>query len=105
MFCYSDTALQFLDRMAGELGLPMKKIEVRGSVKKAVMITSLTFELGKISFPAFLVSQPLGLSRPSRVGNYMGRLEPHHEIRSAEFPHRCCACLSGMSLSQIKAYC
>lgn len=51
LFCFSDTALQFLDRMAGELGLPMRKIEVCGSVKRAVMLTWQTFESGKNAFP------------------------------------------------------
>lgn len=105
LFHPSDAALGFLGRMAEELGLPMKKFEVRLSEADSNVSIISTWTWYPLS-PHFFWPPPLGLSRPSGVGNHMGRVEPCPEIHPAELPHRCCTCLSGVSffLSQLKLF-
>lgn len=72
------------------------------SVKQTVMLASLA--LGNAT--RSLYPPPLGLSRPSGVGNHMGRVETWPEIHPAQLPHRRGACFSGVSssLSKLKVF-
>lgn len=96
---FLDSALRFLDRIAKELELPMKKIEVIYSMM-------WRWYAGMLSawdrmFPSSLVFVPSGVSGQSCVDHDVGRDETHPEVHPAELPHRRCTCLPGTSLSSV----
>lgn len=96
---FTDAALQFLDRMAQELGLPMKKIEVCvGDGNK------LIFKIKTVVSLSLLVTSflHLGLPGQSCVNHDMGRVQPYLEIHLTEFSHRCCTCFPGMTSVSVR---
>lgn len=93
---FTDAALQFLDRMAQELGLPMKKIEVCvGDGNRLIFkIKTVVSHIVGLLVTSFL---HLGLPGQSCVNHDMGRVQPYLEIHLTEFSLRCCTCFPGMT--------
>lgn len=102
IYSFIDAALRFLDRMAEELGLPIKKIEVCVSDGNLVHVENIyvhavsTIQILVVR-PHQLFPLPLGLSRQSCVDHDMGRDGSNLEIHRTEFPYRCCTCFPGMA--------